>query len=233
MKTIVVTGATKGIGRAICERFAKEGFALAICSRSNHDLKALAKRLEALGAAQVYYEQCDMGQRDDVQMFSGHVIDCFGYIDVLVNNAGVFMPGKITEEEDGVLERMMDVNVFSAYYLTRDLFYAIKASKRPHIFNMCSTASITAYENGGSYCISKFALLGLTKVLRAELRNSHVKVTAVMPGPTYTHSWQGSGLPEERFIKASEIADLVYATYALPGNAVVEELIVRPQLGDI
>jgi short-subunit dehydrogenase len=196
-------------------------------------LKALAKRLEALGAEKVYYEQCDMGQRDDIQMFSGHIMDFFGQIDILVNNAGLFVPGKITEEAEGSLERMMEVNVFSTYHLTRDLFQVIKASKRPHIFNMCSTASITAYENGGSYCISKFALLGLTKVLRAELRNSHVKVTAVLPGPTYTPSWQGSGLPEERFIRAAEIADLVYATYSLPGNAVVEELLVRPQLGDI
>ena len=98
---------------------------------------------------------------------------------------------------------------------------------------MCSIASIRAYPNGGSYAISKFALLGFSKVLREELKDFGIRVTAVMPGATRTASWNGTDLPDERFMKVEDVADAVYAAYALSGRSVVEEMIIRPQLGDI
>jgi NADP-dependent 3-hydroxy acid dehydrogenase YdfG len=98
---------------------------------------------------------------------------------------------------------------------------------------MCSTASITAYTNGGSYCISKFALYGLTKVLREELKPHHIKVTAILPGATLTTSWEGVNLPEERFMKPQDVAETIWSAYHLSPSAVIEEILMRPQLGDI
>jgi short-subunit dehydrogenase len=98
---------------------------------------------------------------------------------------------------------------------------------------MCSIASFQAYRNGGSYAISKFALLGFSKCLREELKEHRIRVTAIMPGATRTRSWEGAGLPDERFIPVEDIAHAVYATYALSPQSVVEELIIRPQEGDI
>jgi short-subunit dehydrogenase len=107
------------------------------------------------------------------------------------------------------------------------------SAKAGHIFTMCSVASLGAYPNGGSYSISKFALLGMTKNLRHELKQHGIKVTAVIPGAAYTDSWKESGLPEQRFMEAEDIASMIYAATLLSPQAVVEEIVMRPQLGDI
>jgi len=128
---------------------------------------------------------------------------------------------------------MIETNLYGAYHLTRVLIDDIISNGRGHIFNMCSTASIMPYENGGSYCISKYALLGMTKVLREELKSHNIKVTAILPGATYTASWEGSDLPEERFMKADDVASAVWGAYAMSDSTVIEEILMRPQLGDI
>jgi NADP-dependent 3-hydroxy acid dehydrogenase YdfG len=109
----------------------------------------------------------------------------------------------------------------------------MKLKKSGYVFNICSTASIKAYPNGGSYCISKFALLGMTKVLREELKEHNVKVTAILPGATLTDSWKGTDVPENRFIKPTDIAETIWNAYLLSKNTVIEEILIRPQLGDL
>jgi short-subunit dehydrogenase len=128
---------------------------------------------------------------------------------------------------------MMGANLYSAYYTTRGLIASMKTRGQGHVFTLCSIASIKAYPNGGSYAISKFALLGLTKVLREELKPSGIRVTAVLPGATRTSSWDAVALPEERFMKPEDVADAVYGAYSLSPRSVVEEILIRPQLGDI
>jgi NADP-dependent 3-hydroxy acid dehydrogenase YdfG len=90
-----------------------------------------------------------------------------------------------------------------------------------------------AYTNGGSYCVSKFALYGLTKVLRAELMPHDIRVTAILPGATLTASWEGVDLPPERFMKPEDVAESVYSAYTVSRHSVVEEILIRPQLGDL
>jgi short-subunit dehydrogenase len=150
---------------------------------------------------------------------------------VLVNNAGYFVPGSVLDEPSGTLESMIETNLYSAYYTTRGLSNQIKTGG--HIFNMCSIASIKAYPNGGSYAISKFALLGFSKVLREELKPAGVRVTAILPGATKTDSWAGSTLPDSRFMKPEDVAEAVFSAWSLSPHSVVEELLIRPQLGDI
>jgi short-subunit dehydrogenase len=131
------------------------------------------------------------------------------------------------------LEKMLSVNLFSAYHLTRTVLPKMKAAKTGHIFTICSIAGLAAYPNGGSYSISKFALLGFTKNLRLELRELNIKVTAVIPGAVYTDSWNGSGVSEDRIMKPEDIASVIYSASQLSLAATVEEIVIRPQLGDL
>lgn len=232
-KLVVVTGGTKGIGRAIVEKFAGEGFDIITCARKSDDLEALKKDVETKGNTKVFIYAADLSEKDQVTGFSEFILKLGRPVDVLVNNAGFFTPGHITEEAEGSLELTIKSNLYSAYYLTRGLVHTMKARKAGHIFNMCSIASIKAYPNGGSYAISKFALLGFSKALREELMEFGIRVTAILPGATKTASWEGSELPDERFMMAEDVADAVYAAHALSGRSVVEEMIIRPQLGDI
>ena len=232
-KLVVVTGGTKGIGRAILEKFASTGWDVATCSRKQNELDELKADLEEKYGIKALVKVADMAVKAEVQAFTEYLVQLGRQVDVLVNNAGYFIPGQVTDEPEGTLESMMNSNVFSAYYATRGLIEGMKNNKSGHIFNMCSIASIKAYPNGGSYAITKFALLGFSKVLREELKESNIRVTAIMPGATLTASWEGVDLPEERFMKAEDVADAVYGAYSLSGRSVVEEMIIRPQLGDI
>ena len=231
---VVITGGTKGIGRALVERFCREGYPVYTCSRSEADLKQLRQAIQKQGSTgELFVKVADLSQKAQTLDFAEAVKSLNMPLAVLINNTGVFLPGQIQSEEEGVLEQQIETNLYSAYHLTRALLPGMLARKKGHIFNMCSTASITAYTNGGSYCISKFALLGFSKVLREELKEKGIRVTSVMPGATLTASWEGVDLPEERFMKSEDVADLIWATWQLSGRSVVEELLLRPQLGDL
>ena len=232
-KIIVVTGGTKGIGRAIVHLFADKGFDIITCSRSEPDLEVLKVEITASRPDISFQTQkADLSKKEDVDKFVSFVKTHATSVDVLVNNAGLFIPGEVHKEEEGVLDQMLNANLFSAYNITRGLIPTIKNCKG-HIFNMCSTASIMPYENGGSYCIAKYALLGFTKVLRQEMKTSDVRVTAILPGATYTASWEGVELPEERFMDPNDVAHSIWEAYALSPRSVVEEILIRPQLGDL
>lgn len=232
-KIAVITGATRGIGRAIAENFAAEGFDLVVCSRNNQQLQTLKTDIESRFSVVCYTRVTDLSIRNEVAQFVNFITDLKQPVEVLVNNTGIFIPGKIHEEEEGALEKMIETNLYSAYHLTRGLIGNMKTNKRGHVFNICSTASITAYENGGSYSISKFAMYGMNKVLREEMKPHGVRVTAILPGATLTSSWAGVELPEERFMKPEDVANALINAYKLSKQSVIEEIILRPQLGDL
>ena len=232
-KLIVVTGGTKGIGKAIIEKFAMEGFDVVTCSRNLEELENLEKEITQTKAINFYFMKADLSIKSEVDSFGKYIAELNRPVDVLVNNAGLFIPGQVHTEEDGTLEKMISTNLYSAYHLSRALIPAMKSQNSGYIFNMCSTASITPYVNGGSYCISKFAMLGMSKVLREEMKPFGIKVTSVIPGATLTASWEDTDLPPERFMKPEDVAAAVWAAYAVSPQAVIEELIIRPQLGDL
>ncbi|MGB5007050.1 MAG: SDR family NAD(P)-dependent oxidoreductase, partial [Ferruginibacter sp.] len=105
--------------------------------------------------------------------------------------------------------------------------------KKGHIFNICSIASLNAYPNGGAYGISKYAMYGFSKNLREEMKHHGIKVTHVLPGAAFTDSWSGSDIDPKRIMEATDIAKMVYAAAHLSPQACVEEIILRPQLGDL
>lgn len=232
-KSILVTGGTKGIGRAIVERFAEEGFDVFTCARNEADLLALKKSLEEKHPEiQVLASVADLSKKEEVNRFADEV-KSIRIPDVLVNNTGIFLPGALHDEPDGNFEFMMQTNLFSAYYLSRAFVKEMITRRSGHIFSMGSIAGLTAYPNGGSYAVSKWAMLGMTKCLREELKPHQVKVTSILPGATLTDSWAGVDLPTERFVRSQDVAESVWAAYNLSPQTVVEEVIIRPQLGDI
>ncbi|MFD2037725.1 SDR family oxidoreductase [Belliella marina] len=233
-KHILVTGGTKGIGRAIIERFAKEGFSVSTCSRNENDLHELKTYFEANFPKQsIFVMKADLSKKEEVLNFSREVKNNIGCPNVLINNTGVFLPGAIHSEPEGNLELMIQTNLFSAYYLTRAFTAELIENRSGHIFSIGSIAGLTAYANGGSYAISKWAMLGFTKCLREELKEFNIKVTSVLPGATFTASWAGVDIPEERFMKSGDVAESVWGAYNLSPSSVVEEIVIRPQLGDL
>ncbi len=233
-KLAVITGGTKGIGRALVESFAADGFSIVTCSRNEEDLTALKKEiLTVYPNIDFFFHQADLSKKAEVLSFASMVKETNVPVEVLINNSGLFIPGQIHAEEEGALESMIETNLYSAYHLSRALLPNMMERKKGHIFNMCSTASIIPYTNGGSYCIAKFAMLGMSKVLRAELKTYDIRVTSIMPGATLTASWEGTELPEDRFMKSEDVADTVMAAYHLSDRAVMEEVLLRPQLGDL
>ena len=233
-KLAVVTGGSQGIGKALILKLIAEGFSVATCARREAPLEELHREvLTYYPEAKLWYQSVDVGNQDQVMRFADAVQQRNEPVEMLVNNAGVFIPGQIHAEEPGVFEQTMQTNVFGAYYLTRALVDGMIARRQGHIFNVCSTASIIAYANGGSYCVSKFALLGMSKVLREEMKPYGIRVTSVLPGATLTSSWAGTELPEDRFMPAEDVAEMMLSAYRLSDRSVIEEIILRPQLGDI
>jgi short-subunit dehydrogenase len=231
---VVITGASKGFGRAIAEKFAANGHHLFICARNEIALyKTMEELLTRYPDVTIKARASDISKKEEAINFGEWVLSNAFHADVLVNNAGRFIPGSIHNEADGALEEMIRTNLYSAYHLTRSLLPSMIDRKSGHIFNICSIASLHAYPNGGAYSISKFALHGFSKNLREELKPHEVKVTAVFPGAAYTDSWSGSGVDPKRIMEAADIAGMVYAASQLSAQACVEEIIMRPQLGDL
>ena len=230
---VVVTGASKGIGKAVAAAFAAEGHQLFLCSRNEKMLMQTAGELgNRFPASMINVQACDLSEKAGAQEFGNWCLSK-GTPDVLVNNAGLFEPGNVSDEADGAMERQMSTNLYSAYHLTRALLPSMVKQKSGHIFNVCSIAALKAYPNGGAYSISKFALHGFTINLRHEMKAHGIKVTAVHPGAVMTDSWAGFDNSQNRIMEAEDIAAMVLAATRLSIQACVEEIVIRPQLGDL
>jgi short-subunit dehydrogenase len=231
---IVITGASKGIGKAIAEKFAANGYSLFLCARHEKELADTAALIsQKFPSIEVHHKTCDVSKKQQLKQFADWIHSKTPAADVLVNNAGSFIPGHVHEEEDGVIEFLMETNLYSAYYLSKYLLNPMMDRRSGHIFNICSIASLKAYTHGGSYGITKYAMAGLSANLRDEMMKYGVKVTSVFPGAAYTASWDASGVDPERIMTAGDIAEMIYAAANLSPQACVEEIVIRPQLGDL
>lgn len=229
---VVITGGSQGIGKAIAQRFAAAGADLFLIARNMDKDNAWQQELMKKFDIQISTFNADLSQKDQVKEASNAVLSAWETIDILVNNAGTFVMGNVHDEPEGNLEKMIELNLYSAYYMTRALVPVMIQKKSGHIFNICSIAALKAYPGGGSYSISKFALEGFSKNLREEMKSFGVKVTSVHPGATFTRSWEGFVEPE-RIMESNDVAEMIYAASILSPTACVEDIILRPQLGDL
>lgn len=232
---LVVTGATKGIGRAIASHFFQNGFDVFVCARTQTALQDMAKQFDQLNtSSKLYTFVADVAETEQLIAFVQFIKQHTQTIDVLVNNAGQFVMGNLLEEEMDVLPKLLNVNVLSAYRLSKLLFPLFDLTKTTnHIFNISSIAGLDVYDQGSSYSISKFAMTGFSKALRHELKEKGVKVTTVYPGETWSSSWEGVEIPRERLMKSEDIATAIFNVMALSQQAVVEELVLRPTNGSL
>jgi len=223
----VITGATKGIGKAIALKLQAAGYDLALVARNLHDLDALREEL-ALPGQMIKTYQVDCSIKEEVYQFLHQVKNEFGDIDVLVNNVGIYMPGSLLDETDEVFEEQQALNLNAAYYMSKFLGKEMRSRRCGHIFNICSVASKIPVENGGSYSVTKSAMLSLNHVLRQELAPHHVKVTAFLPGSTKTASWEGTTIPDEKFVQPVDIAETLYTILTLSKGVNFDEVLITP-----
>lgn len=230
---IVITGASRGIGKAIAEAFAAEGNTLFLCARNEKKLAETAAELRnKYPGCIIHIMVADLADKNIAGSFGDWCLS-HAIPDILINNTGGYVPGNIIDEAEGNLENMMNTNLYSAYNLTRKIAPHMVKNGSGHIFNICSVASLSAYDGGGSYSISKFAMHGFSQNLRHELKTKGIKVTGVYPGAVLTDSWGNYDNSSKRIMEASDIAAMILACTKLSAQAVPEEIILRPQLGDL
>lgn len=223
----IITGGTKGIGKAIAIKLAEQGYDLAICARSRQDLENFTEELKYTGV-KIVSGQADCSIKEEVYAFCELIKKKMSGVAVLVNNVGTYLPGSLLDESDDQLEQQLNLNLKSAYYFSKYFGKIMRDQQSGHIFNICSVAAKEVVENAGSYSVTKTALLSLNNVLRQELAKYNVKVTAILPGSTLTSSWEGTQIPAERFVQPEDIADTVYSILNLSKGVNVDEIVLRP-----
>lgn len=232
-KTILITGSTKGIGNAIARKFAANDYNLVLIARSDKDLREQEKSLLSDYSIKVLCISADLSEKKQIQKVIEVLAENEIEPQILVNNLGVYEPSTIFNENDLLMEKMMNINYYSGYYLTKALLEPMLKRNEGHIFSICSVANITPVKEAFAYTISKFAVYGFIKTLRESLIQTDIKTTAIIPGSTLTSSWDGTTVESERFIMADDIAETLFMAANLSKGACLEEIIIRPQHGQI
>jgi NAD(P)-dependent dehydrogenase (short-subunit alcohol dehydrogenase family) len=230
--TVLVTGASRGIGAAVAEAFAARGDRVALVARSADALATVAERCrQGEGDAKPFV--CDVTDAEAVEAMAEAVGAWAGVPDVVVNNAGLFEPGGLLETSPEAFRRQLEVNVVSAFLVTRAFLGGMLDRGSGRVLMMGSVASVRGYPGGTAYGAAKHALLGLARSLREETQGTGVSVTTLLPGATRTASWDGTDLPDDRFIPPEDVARVAVEVASLSGRTVVEEVLLRPDAGDL
>ena len=230
---VVVTGASQGIGRAIAEAFcARDGAQVALAARTRSKLEAIADSCEEHGGDPLVVP-ADVTDDEDVAEMADTVIDEWGVPDVLVNNAGVFEYAPLDELTLEGFREQIDVNLISAFAVTQAFLPAMRMRGSGHLFFMGSVASVMAHPGNAGYCAAKHGLRGFARVVREETKDEGVRVTTVLPGPTDTPTWEGTDISSEQLMAPEDVAQSVVDAYHLSDRTVLEELLLRPQEGDV
>jgi short-subunit dehydrogenase len=234
MNNAIITGATKGMGRAIAIAFAKQGINLAVCSRNENDLAAFKKELLLVNPQiKVVTEVADGSVEEQLVGFAAAAEKQLGFIDIIVSSLGIFEPVSILDESESAFNKQLNTNLMPAYHLYRFFGKKMIEKREGHIFTICSVAALDPIPSAGTYSVTKFALLGLSKVMRAEMQPHNVKVTAVIPGSTLTNSWAGTKIDKNKFVLPEDIASAIVNIYNMSTGANVDEIIIRPATGQV
>lgn len=227
-RTALVTGAGKGIGRAIVHALARAGAGVGLVARTEEDLRRVAAEVgEASPGARVAVATADVSRREEVEAAVRHIEAELGGVDILVNNAGTSRFGTVLEMEPEVWERIWAVNVMGTLHPTRAVLPGMIERKRGDVINVASTVGEKGVATTAAYAASKAAVLRLTESLAAEVRKHDVRVTAFLPSTVNTELAASLGLkigPEERMMQPEDTAALVLGILTLPPRVFVRDV---------
>jgi short-subunit dehydrogenase len=150
-----------------------------------------------------------------------------------VNNVGTYVQQSILDDEEDTFQKLINTNLVPAYELYRYFGKTMMAAKKGHIFNTCSVAAINPVIKAGMYSVTKFALLGLSTIMRLEMQQHQVKVTTILPGSTFTESWEGSNLSPDKFVSPDDVAAAIICAYNMSAGANVDEIMIKPVSGQL
>lgn len=224
-KIALVTGAGKGIGRAVALALANEGVHVGLIARTESDLQSLAKDIEAKGVTSAI-ATADVSDIKSVNKAVSAIQQTLGNIDILINNAGIAKFGKFLDLETDEWEAQIKVNLFGVYYVTRAVIPQMIERKTGDIINISSTAGLKGAATTSAYSASKFALLGLTDSLMQEMRKHNIRVTALTPSTVLTDLAKSSNLinnNEERVMHPEDLAELIISQLKLNRRVFVKD----------
>ncbi|MEB0261167.1 SDR family oxidoreductase [Mucilaginibacter sp. 10I4] len=234
MKNALITAATKGIGRAVSIAFAKQGINLSICSRNEQDLLNFKQELQGINPQiTVITMVTDCSKRDELINFAVFTEKKLGFVDIIVNNVGMYKHVSILNDSEDSFQKQIDTNLLPAYELYRFFGKTMVSVGKGHIFNICSVAAINPVVEAGMYSVTKYALLGLNKVMRLETQGHGVKVTAVIPGSTLTDSWNGIEVDKSTMVLPEDVASAIVNILNMSAGANVDEVVIKPAPGQI
>ncbi|MFS8823231.1 SDR family oxidoreductase [Synechococcus sp. W60.2] len=228
----LITGASRGIGKAVALALARQGVAVALVARSHPDLLGVQAEIQAKGGkAEVF--PIDLADLRALPQRLQALLDQFGVCDVLVNNAGIAHVGPLATLSLSDWQRVIDLNLTAAFLCAQAVLPAMRRQRCGTIVNIISIAGKRAFPNWGAYCASKFGLLGFSQALAAEERQHGIRVTSLCPGAVDTPLWDTVQVDFDRskMLSPELVADLIAHIVRLPKGAVVEDLTLMPAAG--
>ncbi|TVQ68104.1 MAG: SDR family oxidoreductase [Balneolaceae bacterium] len=230
--SVLITGASQGIGRSIALAFAgASDRPLILLARNEQNLLETEKLCRQAGAERVHILPCDATSAEE----TGQLVIPEGFPEpgVIVNNAGSYLYKTLAQTSELEFRAQLDTNLYTAVNVTNRFLPGLHRLDRALIVNICSVASLKGFGDSGAYAAAKHALLGYTRSLRQELMHSNIAVTAINLGQTHSTSWAESDMSPEKLIDPKDVASLILAVTALSERSVVEELSLQPQGGKV
>jgi len=228
-KTVVLTGASRGIGRSTAVTLARAGARLALISRDQRALEELSSEVTQAGG-QALVAPADLGEVAAIPELAETLLRELGPIDALINNAGTFLEKDFIETTDRELRHILDVNLLAPFSLTRALLPALRQS-RGQVINVASTSALQGYPQQSGYCASKAALLGMMRALALEEKPHGIRIHTLCPGGVDTAFIEGTQLGQrlagQVMISPENIAETIVFLLCQPGNVDLSELVIR------
>lgn len=222
-KKAIITGGSRGLGKATAIAFAKLGIDVAITGRNEEKLKETASELKALGV-NAFYEIFDVGNYEEVKVGIKNIISNLGTVDILVNNAGIAAFGSFSEMEVSVWEKIIQTNVLGMYYVTKEVLPYLIEKNEGDIINVASTAGLNGNANISAYSASKFAVIGLSESLMKEVRKNNIRVNTLTPSTIASDMTLELGITDgnpEKVLQPEDFAQLIVAGLQLPRRAMM------------
>ncbi len=233
-KVVWITGASTGIGKETASAFSKAGYIVVVTARRKSRLVNIVSEIKFAGREAIAFV-CNVASERSVHSTAKRIVEKYGRIDCLVNNAGVTAFKSFLDTKVYDYDYIMDINLRGSFLCMKSVLKGMIKQKRGHIINILSVAANTVYDNSSVYSASKAGMLALSNSVREEVRKYNIKVTNVLPGAVETTMWDAKTRQRyrNRMMSPAEIAQIILQVYEQPKKVLIEDIIIRPVKGDI